>query len=106
MLLTLCGRVSAGMVRKDGTGSEFGADVMTSSSSMLRRDRGRLWSPVDRMKGSLERRPPDVLRLRVGADGLELPTSGESAGTDGGVWSIAKVCSGMLLSKVSRSDAR
>lgn len=31
----------AGIVRNDGTGSELGAEIMISVSSVLRRERGR-----------------------------------------------------------------
>lgn len=79
------------MVMKEGMGSD-GIGVFGSVSLVLRRDRG-WYSPVDRMKGSLDNSPPapDELRFRAGAGGrLEAAgcASGPTAGCDV-VWSMA-----------------
>ena len=57
------------MVMKEGIGSD-GIGAAGSVSLMSRRDRGR-YSPEERMKGSLENKPPapDELRFRPGAGG-------------------------------------
>ena len=58
------------MVMKEGIG-RVGVGTVGSDSMVLRRDRGRWWSPVERMKGSLDSSPPapDELRFRPGTAG-------------------------------------
>jgi hypothetical protein len=70
-----------GMDQKEGVGGDVGEGAGTSFSSVLRRDRGRRCSAEERIKGILANKlaAPDVLRLRVSADGRLVPTASASA---------------------------